>query len=510
VLNKLAALYTQLGDPDASVPLQLKRPPLAARVYGEGSRQHLELLAQSADMLAQLGRSEEALQTLTQVEGLLQKHRDPSGTVQLALDLARAVYHNYRDDGLGVDHAERAITVLQQRAPSKDLVSAQRLLGSIHYNRGRFEPARQAIAEALATSNRLGAEGISVKGTVLVDLADAEMRLGHVDAALSHYREAAEASAANQGPGGRDAVMLAGRYGQSLIVDGQLQAAVQVLERAAQHAEAWDARSDRAEAAIFVLGNWARALRAHGRPERALDVLDRADAVAAVGAQESPVQVGLAIYRAQVLTDLGQYRQAAASYDRAEALVKRHGHAPGLARNIERDRARWLLAQGKGDEALQAWTRATQQGRTDGGATNNALRHAEDGEFWLGAKQTERALSSAELGLAELTHARSWGDGPHRERLLSLKARALLLLKRPAEALPAAQRAFDSMRRRLDEQHSIDLALAACTLSRALAINGQPQNAAAHAALARAIAARHVQIGLPLTQALGELRSGAR
>jgi serine/threonine-protein kinase len=501
VLALLGELHTQLGDPEAALSLARRQAELTARVHGEGSTQHLVKLAEAADVMAQLGQSEQAWAQLQRVQGLLAARPAAGSEAQLALDTALASYHNYRGDGEGVAQAHSALRALRARPPSKELVSMLNLLGSLHYNRGEFEAARDALREALAAMAGLGVAVESVRGGVLVNLADIELRLGEVDAALAHYREAAESSFANQGPSGRDTAMMQARYGQALFIEGRLGAAIEVLERAAAQVRAWGAVPDKAEVGIFVLGNLARARRLHGDPARAVALLEEAlalEAGAAEAVAQTPVRVSNALYHAQALADLGRFAEAAERLAQGRSIIDRHGHPASLLRSLDKEAVRHAVMQGRIAEARTAWERLDPR-RPDRGSRNQALRLAEAAEMQLAFGQDAEALALAREGLGELDKAVSWGDAVHRERLQLVLAHALWASGRTAtgdaaEAALVADAALRSLRARVDAQRSPDLARALALRAALHRVAGEGEAAAQAAAQSRRILARHERL----------------
>jgi serine/threonine protein kinase len=503
VLHTLAEMYVELGDAQASLRLLEARLPLASRLHGEGSREHQLAELGLADQLAQLGKLDEAQRRIDQVRLRLARHPDASGDVSLAIDMAAAVAHNYRGDGLGLEQAERALATLRQRPPGKDRVSAAFLVGSIHYNAGRYEPARNALREALEMTTALPAGAISMQGGLLANLADAELRLGEVDSALSHYEQGARLQRQNQGPAGRDTLMISGRWGQALLVEGRLQEAVDVFQPLVDAARAVAAESPMAEPVLQARVLLARAWQKRGDSQRAIQIAEDAMAWYRKGGdQASSVWPTAWIYYSQALADEGHFEAADMALAQAADLARRHGTERSVARSVVAERVRQLLWRGQVAQAREVW-----QARAAPGTTRARDRSAElavEAEFRLAAGEPAAALQAARAGLDGLASA-AWGRVPLRESLQLLQAEALLGMGRGAEAFSAADAALRSMQARLDAATSLELARAWALAGRSLAATGQFDAARQLHARARQALARHPKAGARARRPVDEL-----
>ena len=185
---ELALAYKQVGD---SGIFREHLTEAAAALHAAGDRRHLALVhSLSAILLAQSGRTEEALASLRQAERL-------ATTIQ-ADDALALVLHNQANVAL-MRHrhdearalAERSVAIHQTLGSGQGLAIALATLGQIFVQLGDLQRAEQMLTRALEVPTQVKVH--ETTGAVFDTLAQIHLMRGTYDRAVEYLRLAGEA-----------------------------------------------------------------------------------------------------------------------------------------------------------------------------------------------------------------------------------------------------------------------------------------------------------------------------
>ena len=172
-------------------------------------------------------------------------------------------------------------------------------------------------------------------------------------------------------------------------------------------------------------------------------------------------------------------------------------------------RARWLVAAGRGGEALPQWQRRRRaRGLPELAAPTDLRGLATQAEFRLAGGDREAALADADGALALCAAS------PRRAQLVRsefdarrVQASALQALERWPEAALAWREALPLAERLFDNDHAITLAEVRLQASRAFSEVGDRPAALQALKLAQAVLARYRNVSVAAVHALGQAQA---
>jgi tetratricopeptide (TPR) repeat protein/predicted Ser/Thr protein kinase len=288
-------------------------------------------------------RRDDALRAFAEAERLYRAAANTEGEAEVLLrrGALRYVTGDLREARTDL---ERALGLASTLKGTHQAVRAQMALSAVTAAEGRFTESERIAATAAQQALDAGLDTVAADG--LLDLTATLMESGRL----------AEAAAQ-----GERAIQLAERRGaKRTAARARIQlAAVRLQERRPKEALAL------ADGAVSYLkpNNYRRlelfGLSVMSRAYQQLDDLERAraistDVVAAAEAVHDEVQVGIALSNlASVATALGQFPQALAHRERAEAIRRRQNDASALPYDLA-NRAELLICLGRFDDAARA------------------------------------------------------------------------------------------------------------------------------------------------------------
>jgi serine/threonine-protein kinase len=494
VLATMADLYVQLGNPDASLPLDREREALAARVHGEGSPAHLLALARLAESLTALNHLGDAATLLDRAERHLTAGSMRDKEAALAVDAVRATWHVYRQDGQGLEPARRVVAAARGSGAPRELASALHTLGSVQHHAGDHPAARATLEEALRVLDALGPRrAVIVEANVLGTLAETQMRLSDPDAAIATYRRVIALYTHHQGEAGRSTAMVRARLGLALVIAGRFAEARAELGALHREQGALLDTPERAEVLVYALGNASRAALAMGDARDALALAEASEAVAMRHRVESQSRPRTDLYRAMAERELGRAEAAARSLASATRRMQALKLERSLAAVLERERIAQLVAAGQGEAAWAALRQLTDPGAPQ--PWQRVQRQATEAETMLAAGHAADAMRAASATLAQIEATPTPGDRVLRARLRLVLAEARLAAGEAAAARDEASAAEDAFAAFADPAQHLGVAGARLVQARALA--ALAQRAEARRSLAAAEAVLRARGGAP-------------
>jgi len=293
---------------------------------------------------AQESRRKQALSAFAEAERLHRAAANTEGEAEVLL--RRGAFNDTMGDVTAARaDLERALGFATTLKSTYQIVRARLSLSSVTASEGRFADAEKMAAEAVQQALDAGLDSVAAGG--LVDLASALLVSGRYPEAAAKAERAIELAQR------RDA--------RRTLARARLQlASVRLEEHRPQAALAL------AEQAVsFLKPNQYRRLELLGlsvmsRAYQALDDLERArtistQVVASAEALGNGAQVCMALSSlASVTTSLGQFPQALAYRERAEAIRRQQNDASGLPYDLA-NRAEILILLGRQDEASRVF-----------------------------------------------------------------------------------------------------------------------------------------------------------
>ena len=508
VLKTLSQMFVDMGLLDRAAGLLELRTNLAERVFGPAALDTAQALAEWVDVLPRLNRDEQARRLLARAEAVIAKNPDMPATARVALQLAKVSFRASASDAQDLAEAEELLQELRRQGPSKDQVRLLRMLAAIYTSQGQYESARDALVEALRIAPGLPAEGASLLADIYTELSGAEDYLGRHDAAEAAQRKAVAISSAHGGESSLQAVNALIGLATHLGYGRRFADSLDALRQARERVQAWPESARRTALIADILTIEARVNSAYGHPEAALRILDRAQNLLAGPKASSGLWVRMQLIRARALTDVGDYAQAQAAIDGAQALVSSLGlDKSDLPAALNSGQIALGFAMEDAAAVRKAWKKSG-AGGSPGNAHNTEFRRAavESGLELLSGRPAS-AVTAARRGLDRL-QLQVRGVSPRG----ASEAALLLALGRAQTAHGMAIEAMGTLRAALaiceqiyDPEFSPYTASVQVALGAAMLAAGDRSGAAKMLGLAKAIHSRHARLGKHLVLPLREL-----
>ncbi len=451
----LGDMYEGMQIDDRHVALRRQALAQAEALYGPTADATLLPLVKLAHALTLVDQRAEALSLLTRGDAVLAARGDQSSYLRFRVDVMQASLERRTDPKHGLILADRAVELAHRRPPDEDLLLALRVAGDNALFTGDAAKARDRFEESVRVSETHPPLGISELSLAYGSLGEALTLLGDFDGAEAEFR--------------KGLVLEQSRHAAPAILrHAQIQSAV-FFYRTGRFREgldvarpAWDwARGvTGSPEARWVRINYGKILEAYGRMDEALTGLSGDGSSTVEADQMAQIDVGALNLRTLALIGSGRLAEAHASLDRTRALLK--GSAGRFASTgfDEAERA-WLVASGRGDEALAAWNtaRAAASLPTEPEASSSIGAETSYATVMLAAGKLQAAATHASTALQKIA------DSKHPEYSLYLEARAQLIrgkalmrLVGASGACPVLQRSLQLHRAAFDPDRSPEVA----------------------------------------------------
>ena len=269
IITTLARAYAAAGSARRAVELLEHALEQVERDAPEDVPTQIRFVTTLSHALVDLGDFPRARQVLSRA---LRRgaHGDAYARIRLYWSLAR-VSSVEGDLGRALEHARRAIALLETTEDTVQLARAHLLFGYLLIRSDEPEEAGEHLDEA---ERLLGPNADAIDLAYLrTEQAKLSLARGDADGAAERARESL-AILGDSDPGEQGSVW--GVLGAALASKGEVPAAVEAFRRALDSLEAAERWQDAAQ----VCRDWGRMLRDAGREGEALDVLDRAAALA--------------------------------------------------------------------------------------------------------------------------------------------------------------------------------------------------------------------------------------
>ena len=438
VLALLGDMYYDLGLDAQAADLFGRRVVAAKQAFGPRDRRVAQALALYGKQLDQLGRDAEQQQVLEEARAILDALGDDRSEqrAQLLDAMATAQAHSGTK---AVELARQAVAIYRQRYPlSEAFPQVLTRLGTALWRIDDLVGAEAAFSEALALLEHRPDASVSAIVTASLTLANTQARLQKLVLAEATYRRVLATTLQRNGAQHVDTLHVQAWFGSFLHRTGRRPEAWQLLEAADATVRQGGITPHATRA---VKSHFTQALLAEGRYDEAAPLVDwLVTEYRGVAGGNNPIVV--ACLRLQADQRLGQGRRADAERSIAEAWQRLDNGLSAEQRKtvvngVALVAARIALARGEAEPALQALARVDERGVVAG------------------------------LPL--------W---PEAVRAKALRAEALLLLQRTAEARATAQGALDEvLASGLQDRYAALEADVLLPLGRALQREGQPEAA---------------------------------
>jgi serine/threonine-protein kinase len=480
LLGTLAEMYGSMAVLDRAAELHRQRVTLARATWGPDSAQLATALAGLAGALAVVDQRKEALASATEASALLDRLGDTGSRTRFEIDMALATVYERSDSVQGLAAARRATANARSRGASTDLVNALQMQSEIATQVGDAALSREGAQEAIKLVEADPRHGANNLSTLYVALADAQAKLGQLDAAEVSYRRSITLSDERNRVSPIFLHSAERQYGSFLRRSGKLRQSVDI------HRPGYEwARANPGAFGVMVptlIGEYGRALVTYGLIEEGLSVLDEALARQARLEDAPEVTNALLQFRAQGLLELGRLNAARADLQRAQAFFDRGAQGPNpslaaLSRQL-------LVAEGHADQALAEFQadRVEHKLPPFPDATASAKVLTESAWLELEAGHADTAQNQAKAALNRIA------TGPIADYQRDLEARATLVLGKALlrsqaapQALPVLERAVELHCAVYDRDHSPAVAHAWQALADARRALGAPGAADARA-----------------------------
>lgn len=432
----LGEMYDGMWQFDRALVLFRRALELGTQLHGAGSDVALRAAASSGYTLDDLGRREEALAVLLEADAVAGRRAADRDAVRARIDAGLARLYMRVDLSKALARARNAAALSRAQGASPEGIDALQTLGETAILADRLEEAREALTQAVAWTDRMGAQGM--QSIVLAELGMVQDRLGQPETAEATVKRAAA-------------------MGQRLGDDAALHNARYELGRIQVHRHLWReflattgpeiawARANRAYAEMrqlpaAVLANYGRALVGFGDAARGLAVLDEARAM--LPPETTPARrAQLLAARAAALLALDRPADAGADIERALAMVGAVDEHAG--EELRATRRRHWVAIGKASQALEDFRAHAATADGSNPALSSLARSVEEASLLLAAGDwaaAETVAGRALESIHRLQARRMAGDAE--ARLCAVRGEAMLRQGRAAEALQVLRHAL--------------------------------------------------------------------
>jgi tetratricopeptide (TPR) repeat protein len=492
-------MYGHMANEERAIELRRHRVELAARVYPGPTAERARAMAALASALAATGRDDEALRHLQDAEAILGTHPSLDDETLTRVQMARLEICHRRGDPAGIALSEAVIGRLGAGAPSFSLLGALMIRGALQRAAGDPASAVKSVEQALAAAPAVPGGAAVGLAALHVELARSQQAAGDAAGADRNFRLALQHAENNAGRISTHAVILVGALARFLMSQGQLAEAAVLMADARQRLDEQPPGLDRAHNALGVIGVSATIERLLGHPATAWSLYEQLQQYRSFDVDEPLTEVTSRTGRAETLIDLGRFAEAEQMLDGAAALYRDKGLQSNEA-EAELLAAQLALELARGDAEAAG---ATSQRYSAQPVTDAWANAAADAEVRLIQGEPDAAVARATSALRDLPQSSATHGLPfQRIRLQLALARGLVALGRPGEALAPLGQALAANAAVADVDFSPQRLVALSVLAEARFRLGQRDAAREALAEARAIRARHQQLGPQYTEPL--------
>jgi len=513
VQETLFRLYADLGLQDQAVVIGRSRVSLARSVYGPD---HSEVARALVELAANSGSSSFAndrASILKDAGRILDRNRDSRSRIRALYYLAMGS-STFRTDLAATERfAAKSVELYRKYPPSRDLVSGLNLLGQAQEHRHEYSAAIASLSEAARVANALQGEARAPLPAIYAYLGSAQRNSMDLSGAEKSIRLAVETARTLKGEDHVDVIQTKYRLGVFLSQTSRPVEGLKWLKEAVEDAVRTQGANESFHTPMVWEGYGVHLVR-YGRIEdglvpitQCLDVLRRVNQSGTYGF------AGTLLWKARAETDLGHYQQADATLAEVSAIRARlDSPPPDYRSDMAIVSAGFQMATGKAEEAAKALAEYPLDPGVQGILSYDWLDISlARAEASLARNCPQEALEEAR-GVQKRIEAsgleiyfKRW----EAEAMLE-EGKALLLFRRPAEALPLLQRAVRLGLEVYDPDRSPRLAGAEIALAMDLVALDRRAEALPLWARAKAIHATHRDLGEQYRKPLRELEAVLR
>ena len=458
----LADMYEQMSIGDRHIAMRREALAQAEALYGSTADETVRPLAKLAHALTLMDQRTEAMTLLQRGDRLLSSRGDQSSSLRFRIDVMQASLERRTDPKHGLILAERALALARQRPPDGELLFALRVAGDNAYFTGDYAKARDRFEESIRVSEAQAPLGISELALVHGSLGEALTDLGDYERAEAEFRKGLALEQARKG----DPAVLRLAQTQSALFfykTGRFREGLDI----ARPSWEWALGAPGNPQARWVRINYGSILRQYGRMAEILTSLEGDGSLTVEADRASQLDLGALNLRTHALIGMGRLPEARASLDRTRALLKAsNGRFPSNRfEEAERD---WLVASGRGVEALAAWNaaRKAESLPLEPDASSSIAAEAKYASIALAAGELQSAGTHASTALQKIAakgHPEYQRDLEARVQLI--RGKVLLQQGRAGEACPVIAEALRLHRTVFDPDRSPDVADAVRTFA---------------------------------------------
>jgi eukaryotic-like serine/threonine-protein kinase len=515
VSDTLADMYSQVGLDNEAADMLMQQTVALNKAYGPRDPRVVDALLGYAGTISSTNKRAEPLPALNEARAILDATHDDTSVTRGILLAESARYQMYESVAQMRGDADEAVRFFREHHPEHGrLIGVLRLAGRARFWLGDYEGSEAAYLEALDKERARDAQDLGTVITLLVELADTQLKLVKIADAERNLRLALAETGKRNGDLHVDTLQVETRLGAFLHATSRRVEGRQWLESAANKLGRAPG-TDSVNVISPVRRNYAAGLMADGRIDEARpSIVSDAEYLRQHYTRGAAMGNGIRAEGAMYVA-IGHYDEAARRFGEAWDvwIATTQGAAEPVGSNpylIEQ--ARLFLAQGDATAAVEQLGKVA----SPKNAANLPLRVDENIARILlsqAALQQDRiadAQNNARQALESIV------SSPAREYFQSLEADAALRLGEAQQRAGDARSARSNLERAVklregndDVAHSPWLAEAQVALADCLIDLGQRDGARRLIAKAATIVATHKELGeqfkAPLRRVAGRL-----
>jgi len=354
LLIVLGDMHNQLGLDEQAAQLYRKAVDVADAAHGARSIESFDARMRLTDAVHSGNSDSEVKALLDDAQATLDQHHDDDVSRRALLADQYAQYYAKRNVALALDYARKSVAAWDTLPLNHDsgLANALARKARVENTAGLDDEAVKSYERAIAASRAIDGESNPDLLRFYAELGDLQSLHADIAESLRNTREALRLAKAIHGEDHVDVVQCETRLGRQLADTGHVQEGLALLASAKRKVLALRGADDGFHTPM-VLSQYAGALIRSGRFEEGLADID--DAIAN-RRRNRPGTITLAQFLeigAAGRIEAGQFAQAAAALEEAQAIRTKAGQAPpsGDFDGLTATQIRLALAQEKYDEA---------------------------------------------------------------------------------------------------------------------------------------------------------------
>jgi tetratricopeptide (TPR) repeat protein len=269
VSDTLADMYSQVGLDDQAAEMLLQEIAALKKAYGPRDPRVVDALLGYAGTIFSTNRRTEALPALNEAKAILDAAHDDTSVTRGILLAESARYQMYESVAQMRGDADDAVRFFREHHPEHGrLIGVLRLAGRARFWLGDYEGSEAAYLEALDKERARDAQDLGTVITLLVELADTQLKLVKIAEAERNLRLALAETGKRNGDLHVDTLQVETRLGAFLHATSRRVEGRQWLERALNKLGRAPG-TDSANVVSPVRRNYAAGLMADGRIDEA-------------------------------------------------------------------------------------------------------------------------------------------------------------------------------------------------------------------------------------------------